>query len=178
MSIRSLFFNTCCAAAAIYLNSHQPYLFDERKEKIVQKNFHFDKFGFPIDCSNLSLDKTHWIGAYDASKRNPKWIMHVLDHEQVNSKVMNEKKHSKQRRSFVRDKAVCAMFQTNGKEFLNSGYDRGHIVPALDMKYVSDDAFTSSFTLANISPQIPDFNRNYWKKMEEFVPGTNNFMSN
>jgi len=53
-------------------------------------------------------------------------------------------------------------------DYRGSGYDRGHLVPAGDMKW-SLEAMSESFLLSNISPQEPGFNRGIWKKLEEKV---------
>ncbi len=54
------------------------------------------------------------------------------------------------------------------KDYINSGYDRGHLIPAADMKW-SPDAMSASFFMSNMSPQNPSFNRGIWKKLEEQV---------
>lgn len=54
------------------------------------------------------------------------------------------------------------------EDYKGSGYDRGHLVPAGDMKY-SDESMRESFYMSNISPQNPDFNRGIWRKLEQLV---------
>ena len=54
------------------------------------------------------------------------------------------------------------------KDYKGSGYDRGHLVPAGDMKF-SDESMRESFFMSNISPQNPDFNRGIWRKLEQLV---------
>jgi len=56
----------------------------------------------------------------------------------------------------------------NDSDYVKSGYDRGHLVPAADMSW-SKDALTETFLYSNISPQVPSFNRGIWKKLEEKV---------
>lgn len=51
------------------------------------------------------------------------------------------------------------------------GYDKGHLVPAVD---VFDSC--STFTMANVVPQIPCFNRGIWKNLEEYI--RENYMGN
>jgi endonuclease G len=50
-------------------------------------------------------------------------------------------------------------------DFKGSGYDRGHLAPAGDMKW-SSTAMSESFYMSNMSPQKPGFNRGIWKKLE------------
>ena len=55
-------------------------------------------------------------------------------------------------------------------DYKGSGYDRGHLAPAADMKYNSL-AMLESFYMSNISPQNPSFNRGIWRRLESLVRG-------
>ena len=50
-------------------------------------------------------------------------------------------------------------------DYTNSGYDRGHLVNAQDMKFDSISE-SESFYLTNMAPQIPSFNRGIWLQLE------------
>ena len=52
------------------------------------------------------------------------------------------------------------------EDYTRSGYDRGHLAPAGDMKW-SAKAMRESFYLSNICPQKPKLNRGIWKDLEE-----------
>ncbi|MDR2868075.1 MAG: DNA/RNA non-specific endonuclease, partial [Bacteroidales bacterium] len=52
------------------------------------------------------------------------------------------------------------------EDYKNSGWDRGHLAPAADMKW-SDQAMTESFYLSNICPQNHNLNGGDWKVLEE-----------
>ncbi len=51
-------------------------------------------------------------------------------------------------------------------DYTKSGYDRGHMVPAADMKW-SKQAMKESFYMSNICPQNPNLNRGDWNDLEE-----------
>ena len=53
-------------------------------------------------------------------------------------------------------------------DYKGSGYDRGHLAPAGDMKW-SSTVMSESFYMSNMSPQKPGFNRGIWKKLEGSV---------
>lgn len=51
-------------------------------------------------------------------------------------------------------------------DYTYSGYDRGHMAPAGDMKW-NRDAMKQTFYLTNICPQAKQLNTGAWKKLEE-----------
>ncbi len=59
-------------------------------------------------------------------------------------------------------------FCPSSKDYSNSGYDRGHMAPAGDMKW-SRQAMRESFYLSNICPQNHNLNSGDWKSLEEKV---------
>ena len=54
------------------------------------------------------------------------------------------------------------------QDYRKSDYDRGHLVPDLDLRY-SAAAEKETFYYSNISPQIASFNRGVWKRLEDKV---------
>ena len=54
------------------------------------------------------------------------------------------------------------------KMYAKSGYDKGHLCPAADMKY-SSEAMQETFYTSSIAPQLPRLNRIAWKHLEEQV---------
>lgn len=53
-------------------------------------------------------------------------------------------------------------------DYKGSGYDRGHMAPAADMKW-SKKVMKESFYLSNMCPQNPSLNRGDWNDLEEKV---------
>jgi endonuclease G len=53
-------------------------------------------------------------------------------------------------------------------DYKNTGFDRGHLVPAGDMK-LNKTAMSDSFYMSNMSPQRPSFNRGIWASLEVAV---------
>ena len=71
--------------------------------------------------------------------------------------------------NFMIDKAVVQLGNiSQPSDYVGSGYDKGHLVPAEDMER---DAMLESetFLMSNMSPQLPGFNRGIWKRLENKV---------
>lgn len=56
------------------------------------------------------------------------------------------------------------------KDYTKSGYDRGHMAPAADMRW-SEQAMAESFYTSNICPQLHSLNAGDWKTLEEKCRG-------
>jgi endonuclease G len=54
------------------------------------------------------------------------------------------------------------------EDYRGSGFDRGHLAPAADMRF-SRNAMNQSFYMSNMSPQTPLLNRGVWRRLEEVV---------
>ncbi len=70
----------------------------------------------------------------------------------------------KRAEAFTQDEAVKGCPTTY--DYRGSGYDRGHMAPAADMKW-SETAMNQCFMLTNICPQIHALNGGLWKTLEE-----------
>jgi endonuclease G, mitochondrial len=68
---------------------------------------------------------------------------------------------------YRRDPAIYSGSATL-KDYRGSGYDRGHLAPAADMRW-SPEAMSESFYLSNMSPQKAGFNRGIWRKLESRI---------
>jgi len=57
---------------------------------------------------------------------------------------------------------------SNPSDYINTGYDKGHLTPCDDMRW-SKQAESESFFMSNMSPQIHSFNAGVWKRLEGWV---------
>ena len=104
------------------------------------------------------LEKEGFFLAYNGQTRNAHWVYHKLTSASL------EQKTSREECDFKEDPFIPEHIRTTKSDYHGSGYDRGHLCPAADCS--SQKAMEDSFFLTNISPQIPAFNRGYWKKLE------------
>ena len=70
--------------------------------------------------------------------------------------------------NFREDAEVTVGSRATLSDYSGSGYDRGHLAPAATVDF-SYNAMDESFLLSNIAPQLPDFNRNGWADLEQYV---------
>jgi endonuclease G len=97
---------------------------------------------------------------YDEAHEQAKWVAYSL----TKKEAMGSLERSDQ---FKEDPIVPTGTATNA-DYAKSGFDRGHLAPAADMRW-STQSMDESFYYSNMSPQVPAFNRGIWKKLEEQV---------
>ncbi len=95
--------------------------------------------------------------SYSNQHKNAEWVAYELLGARLDLSDREE------RQSFRSDPNVRA--EASHSDYSNSGYDRGHLVPAHDMDF-NERAMSESFYMTNVSPQVPEFNRGIWKELE------------
>ena len=96
---------------------------------------------------------------------NPKWLVpNWVAYELTNSETYGEQERSNH---FKPDPLVKGDPVVTS-DYSKSGYDRGHMAPAADMKW-SEQAMRESFYMTNICPQIHSLNAGDWKDLEELA---------
>ncbi|ETW01954.1 hypothetical protein H310_06483 [Aphanomyces invadans] len=122
------------------------------------------RFGFP-SLSNVKVREGYVLG-YDRRLRNAAWVAEYITVDSLKkSDDVNRLKAA-----FKADTSTPEAFRVSPGDYLNSGYDRGHLAPARDMMSSSQESVNESFLMTNISPQVgKGFNRGYWSRFEGFV---------
>ena len=103
---------------------------------------------------------TGYCLSYDINYKLAKWVAYELTIAETQGTFTRNDK-------FKPDPQVTKN-SASLNDYKKSGYDRGHLAPAADMKW-SAEAMRESFYLSNMSPQDKSFNRGIWKKLEEQV---------
>lgn len=94
---------------------------------------------------------------YSENHELPQWVAYVLRKEHLRDCV--------DRKDDFREDPRVRTGSALPTDYKNSGYDRGHIAPAGDMKW-SKQAMEESFFMSNITPQSPGMNRGRWASLE------------
>lgn len=106
------------------------------------------------------IHHTGYTVSYNENLRLPNWVAYELTREET-------KGNAKRTNRFITDPLVKGMIATNA-DYTRSGYDKGHMAPAADMKW-SSVAMKESFYFSNMCPQHPELNRRKWKDLEEKI---------
>ena len=96
--------------------------------------------------------------SYNNNTRLPNWVAYELTATEVAGDLPRKDK-------FRPDPAANGP-QANREDYRNSGWDRGHMAPAADMKWDAE-AMGESCYFTNICPQNPQLNGGDWKELED-----------
>lgn len=100
--------------------------------------------------------------AYDTLKYHSRWVAFRFD---SSNRAKNVGRSGND--AFQDDQAIFARFFIGSNGF-GSGYDRGHLCASND-RLVSETANRQTFYMTNMSPQIGQFNQQYWVNYETYV---------
>lgn len=114
----------------------------------------------PTDRPHQLLRRTGYTVSYNSHWKLPNWVSYELLRRELQGEASRSNR-------FTTDTDVKGT-PANTRDYTRSGYDRGHMAPAGDMKW-SEQAMDESFLLSNICPQTPGLNRGRWKELEELV---------
>lgn len=120
-------------------NIEIPQLLTKRKEQVIRHE------GYTV--------------SYNSDYKIANWVAYELTADEAKSKK------AERSNKFVPDPQVKGATAENG-DYTRTGFDRGHMAPAGDMKW-SARAMRESFYFSNICPQKPGLNRGIWKELEE-----------
>ena len=98
--------------------------------------------------------------SYNKDLKIPNWVSYELTRQETKGK-------EKRSDNFIADPLVKGAIATNA-DYARSGYDKGHMAPAADMKW-SPEVMKESFYFSNMCPQHPQLNRKGWKNLEEKI---------
>ena len=118
----------------------------------------------PKDIPSAAREKVAHLAFtlnYDHDHKNARWVAYELTPD----RLVNCAQRDSHR--FVVDIKLSER-SADPNDYKNTGYDRGHLVPAGDMKW-SEEVMRQSFITSNITPQTPSMNRGRWSMLETLV---------
>lgn len=113
-----------------------------------------------IKGSDVVLVYNGFVVNYNTERLIPNWVAYELTAEEVAGEVPRAKGFSMD--IDYKDR------QAMREDYSRTGWDKGHMAPAGDMKW-SQTAMAESFYLTNICPQNHDLNGKDWHTLEKYV---------
>ena len=113
------------------------------------------------DRKEQIITHTGFTVSYNSDWKIPNWVAYELTKEEVEGTIPRYD-------TFMPDPNISYTQSATNNDYKNSGWDRGHMAPAADMKW-SEQAMKESFYFSNICPQNRNLNAGIWKDLEEQV---------
>lgn len=117
-------------------------------------------FFLPASTTGQVIHHQGYSLSYSEPHEQAEWVAYHLRKSHI-------ARSSFERPYFEIDQAVKTG-AASWRNYKNSGYDRGHLVPAGDRSYAKD-AHDETFLTSNISPQVHEFNAGIWNTLEQQV---------
>lgn len=116
---------------------------------------------YPLYTKNDNIvEHMGYTTSYNSRTLVPNWVAYELTREETEGCL-------KRTDAFMPDPAIKGP-QASVNDYKNSGYDRGHMAPAADMKWHTQ-AMQECFYLSNMCPQNHELNAQAWEKVEKMA---------
>ncbi|MBP9708898.1 MAG: DNA/RNA non-specific endonuclease [Oligoflexales bacterium] len=135
----------------------------EETPKTTQKEFASYRYR-KINNDQHLLGNDFFISKLNCESRIPEWTAHLLHKNRV---VKNYCRLDKFTDDPIKSANSLQNCEHSHDDYTSSGYDRGHLAPALDFSGYSQSAISESNYTSNIAPQVgAGFNRHLWLSLE------------
>lgn len=125
-----------------------------------QDNYAAEEYFLPKADGQL-VEHKYFTLSYNEKHEQADWVAYILTKEELAQPWQERSDH------FLPDPVVKTGSATPD-DYRNSGYDRGHLVPAADRAF-NAEAMQETFLMSNISPQAKNFNKGIWRELEELT---------
>ncbi|MFS4417534.1 DNA/RNA non-specific endonuclease [Maribacter sp. 2307ULW6-5] len=145
----------CVVGFWLFDNFYAPASYSENAGE--DKNGALPKEFVPSATEAMVVHHSHYSLSYREGFEQAEWVAYVLTREHLTQ-------DDRERPFFIEDPWVKTK-SADWRNYKNSGYDRGHLVPAGDRRF-SEQAYNETFYTSNISPQNRHFNAGLWNRLE------------
>ncbi|MEX1189290.1 MAG: DNA/RNA non-specific endonuclease [Bacteroidia bacterium] len=148
----------------------------ERLEALKLQNLRTDlqQYGLPaLAAGDEPVEHSAMTLLYNEKHEQPSWVAHIILPDIAAGMVgrtndfrpdsLVKTGSAVEQDYFLKNKMADGSFEYDG-----FGYDRGHLAPSADFRW-SLKALSESYLYSNMSPQLPDFNRDSWAKLEDLL---------
>jgi endonuclease G len=117
--------------------------------------------GAPISNDSLQIVKHNALQlGYFERHEQASWVMHMVLPDVTTGNVS--------RTNDFREDPLVTTGTSVKDDYWYSGYDRGHLAPSADFRW-SQIALSESYFYSNMSPQLPELNREKWAELENAI---------
>jgi len=127
---------------------------DNEPSKSELKDFNY----LPSTTTNSIVKHQYYTLSYNEKYEQAEWVAYQLKDEQIVYTTI--------KRPYFEQDPKVKTGSADWRNFKNSGYTKGHLLPAADRKF-SKEAYYETFLTSNISPQVYDFNAGVWNRLEQ-----------
>lgn len=106
------------------------------------------------------VEHNYFTLSYSEPHEVSRWVSYQLEPTQLQNCV--------ERTNNFRPDPLVKTGSATQADYQGSGFDRGHLLPAGDMKW-NKEAMKDTFFFSNMTPQPARFNRGRWQSLEELV---------
>lgn len=129
------------------------------KLKKVQQDLR--EIGFPKgDYGVQVVQHQAMVLGYDEKHEQARWVMHMV--------LPAIAEGNTSRTNDFREDLLVTTGTAVKADYWYSGYDRGHLAPSADFRW-SPIALSESYFYSNMSPQLPELNREKWAELENLI---------
>ncbi len=111
----------------------------------------------PTSTTNQIVQHSTYYLSYSEQHEQAEWVAYELKPEHISG--------GKHNRPYFNQDPKVSSESAHWKNYKNSGYTRGHLLPAGDRVF-SKEAYDETFYTSNISPQLHEFNTGIWNSLE------------
>lgn len=111
-------------------------------------------------CPSQIIRHTGFTLSYNNNLRLANWVGYELTAEETDGDV--------ERTDWFDPDPYIKGIKVRHADYTHSGFDRGHLAPAADMRW-SEQAMVESFYMSNICPQVHALNAGAWNNLEQRV---------
>ena len=138
------------------------------KQKSLKEEIE-EKYGLPGNENIKQYE--NFISSRNFQKKIPNWVFISFTKEDLKLKK-NQTEISDRKNSQFNSNTfeIPEIFRANNQDDFHSGFSRGHMIAASDMKFKSQNSMNETFLLtSNIVAQEFNNNANFWYRLEVFV---------
>lgn len=129
--------------------------------KLQRISIDLKKYALPkCEVDNQIVYHSAMVLGYNDLHEQANWVAHIVTRDIMEGTIG--------RTNDFRADSLVKNGSADTDDYWDSGYDRGHLAPSADFRW-SKKALSESYYYSNMSPQVPEFNREIWADLEGMV---------